>query len=121
MQMILPDVAGASLSLSVAYRMNQSSSGSLQTELALAQSPLEAPHGVDYLSTTSFASPLDETLDREVLLMLQGPSPEHMALEFKNLINKLKRDFRKETDSVLTSVRVLLDDHAQTEGDSSLQ
>lgn len=31
----------ASLSLSVAYRMNQSSSGSLQTELALAQSPLE--------------------------------------------------------------------------------
>lgn len=32
-----------------------------------------------------------------------------------------KRDFRKETDSVLTSVRVLLDDHAQTEGDSSLQ
>lgn len=121
MQMILPDLAGASLSLSVAYRMNQSSSGSLQTELALAQSPLEAPHGFDYLSTTSFASPLDETLDREVLLMLQGPSPEHMALEFKNLINKLKRDFRKETDSVLTSVRVLLDDHTQTEGDSSLQ
>uniref|UniRef100_A0A3P9CPW9 Lymphoid-restricted membrane protein n=1 Tax=Maylandia zebra TaxID=106582 RepID=A0A3P9CPW9_9CICH len=121
MQMILPDLAGASLSLSVAYRMNQSSSGSLQTELALAQSPLEAPHGVDYLSTTSFASPLDETLDREVLLMLQGPSPEHMALEFKNLINKLKRDFRKETDSVLTSVRVLLDDHTQTEGDTSLQ
>lgn len=121
MQMILPDLAGASLSLSVAYRMNQSSSGSLQTELALAQSPLEAPHGVDYLSSTSFASPLDETLDREVLLMLQGPSPEHMALEFKNLINKLKRDFRKETDSVLTSVRVLLDDHTQTEGDSSLQ
>lgn len=32
-----------------------------------------------------------------------------------------KRDFRKETDSVLTSVRVLLDDHTQTEGDSSLQ
>uniref|UniRef100_A0A3B4F6K4 Lymphoid-restricted membrane protein n=1 Tax=Pundamilia nyererei TaxID=303518 RepID=A0A3B4F6K4_9CICH len=85
MQMILPDLA-ASLSLSVAYRMNQSSSGSLQTELALAQSPLE---GVDYLSSTSFASPLDETLDREVLLMLQGPTPEHMALEFKNLINKL--------------------------------
>lgn len=31
----------AGLSLSVAYRLNQSSSGSLQTELALAQSPLE--------------------------------------------------------------------------------
>lgn len=35
------------------------------------------------------ATPLDETLDREVLLMLQGPSPEQMALEFKSLLNKL--------------------------------
>ncbi|XP_008282698.1 inositol 1,4,5-triphosphate receptor associated 2 [Stegastes partitus] len=122
MQMILPDLAGASLSLSVAYRMNQSSLGSLQTELALAQSPLEAPHGVDHLSTTmSFASPLDETLDREVLLMLQGPSPEHMALEFKSLLHKLKRDFREETDSVLSTVRGLFDDHTQPAGDANLQ
>lgn len=37
----------------------------------------------------NFATPLDETLDREVLLMLQGPSPEQMALEFKNLLSKL--------------------------------
>lgn len=51
---------------------------------------VQVHHGVDHLSTTmSFASPLDETLDREVLLMLQGPSPEHMALEFKILLNKL--------------------------------
>ncbi|XP_044042071.1 inositol 1,4,5-triphosphate receptor associated 2 isoform X3 [Siniperca chuatsi] len=124
MQMMHPDLAGAGLSLSAAYRLNQSSSGSLQTELALAQSPLEAPHGVDHLSTTmSFASPLDETLDREVLLMLQGPSPEHMALEFKSLLNKLKRDFREETNSVLSTVRGLLDDHAQPGGitDTSLQ
>ncbi|XP_071358081.1 inositol 1,4,5-triphosphate receptor associated 2 isoform X2 [Trachinotus anak] len=112
MQMMHPDLAGAGLSLSVAYRLNQSSLGSLQTELALAQSPLEASH--DHLSTNmSFASPLDETLDREVLLMLQGPSPEHMALEFKSLLNKLKRDFRDETDSVLSTVRGLLDDLTQ--------
>ncbi|XP_022073343.2 inositol 1,4,5-triphosphate receptor associated 2 isoform X4 [Acanthochromis polyacanthus] len=124
MQMILPDLAGASLSLSVAYRMNQSSSGSLQTELALAQSPLETPHGVDHLCTTmSYASPLDETLDREVLLMLQGPTPEHMALEFKNLLNKMKMDFREETNSVLSTVRDLFDDHKEPGGnmDSSLQ
>ncbi|XP_030575883.1 inositol 1,4,5-triphosphate receptor associated 2 isoform X2 [Archocentrus centrarchus] len=123
MQVILPDLAGASLSLTAAYRLNQSSSGSLQTELALAQSPLEAPHGVDHLSAASFVSPLDETLDREVLLMLQGPSPEHMALEFKNLLNKLKRDFREETDSVLSTVRASLDNHTQTGGntDASLQ
>ncbi|XP_040886284.1 inositol 1,4,5-triphosphate receptor associated 2 [Toxotes jaculatrix] len=124
MQMMHPDLAGAGLSLSVAYRLNQSSSGSLQTELALAQSPLEVAHGVDHLSTTmSLASPLDETLDREVLLMLQGPSPEHMALEFKSLLNKLKRDFRNETESVLSTVRGLLDDHTQPRGntDTSLQ
>ncbi|XP_029351337.1 inositol 1,4,5-triphosphate receptor associated 2 isoform X2 [Echeneis naucrates] len=124
MQMMYPDLAGGGLSLSVAYRLNQSTSGSLQTELALAQSPLETPHGVDHLSTTmSFASPLDETLDREVLLMLQGPSPEHMALEFRSLLNKLKRDFRGETDSVLSTVRGLLDNFTQQEGnkDTGLQ
>uniref|UniRef100_A0A3P9H3X5 Lymphoid-restricted membrane protein n=1 Tax=Oryzias latipes TaxID=8090 RepID=A0A3P9H3X5_ORYLA len=81
MQMILPDLAG--LSLCGAYRLNQSSSGSLQTELALAQSPLEVS------TSLLLASALDETLDREVLLLLQGPDPEHMALEFRNLLNKL--------------------------------
>ncbi|XP_029318226.1 inositol 1,4,5-triphosphate receptor associated 2 isoform X3 [Cottoperca gobio] len=124
MQMMLPDMSGAGLSLSVAYRLNQSSSGSLQTELALAQSPLEALHGTDHLSTTmSFVSPLDETLDREVLMMLQGPNPEHMAQEFKSLLSKLKRDFREETASILSTARGLLDDRAQPAGnaDASLQ
>ncbi|XP_068573027.1 inositol 1,4,5-triphosphate receptor associated 2 isoform X2 [Cebidichthys violaceus] len=119
MQMMHPDLPGASLSLSVAYRLNQSSSGSLQTELALAQSPLEASHVVDHLSTTmSFVSPLDETLDREVLLMLQGPNPEHVALEFKTLINSLKKDFTDETNSVLSTAKGLLEDHAQPAGNT---
>ncbi|XP_034078971.1 lymphoid-restricted membrane protein isoform X6 [Gymnodraco acuticeps] len=118
MQMMQPDMSGAGLSLSVAFRLNQSSSGSLQTELALAQSPLEAHHGVDLLSTTmSCVSPLDMTLDREVLLMLQGPNPEQMAREFKNLLNKLKRNFREETNSVLSTTRGLLDNCAQPAGD----
>uniref|UniRef100_A0A668AAA0 Lymphoid-restricted membrane protein n=1 Tax=Myripristis murdjan TaxID=586833 RepID=A0A668AAA0_9TELE len=124
MQMMHPEVTGTGLSLSVAYRLNQTSSGSLQTELALAQSPMETLHTVDHLSSTmTFASPLDETLDREVLLLLQGPSPEHMALEFRSLLSKLKRDFREETVSVLSSVRSLLDNDGQPEGsaDSSLQ
>ncbi|XP_033968493.1 inositol 1,4,5-triphosphate receptor associated 2 isoform X6 [Pseudochaenichthys georgianus] len=118
MQMMQPDMSGAGLSLSVAFRLNQSSSGSLQTELALAQSPLEAHYGVDLLSTTmSCVSPLDMTLDREVLLMLQGPNPEQMAREFKNLLNKLKRNFREETNSVLSTTRGLLDNCAQPAGD----
>ncbi|XP_031721463.1 inositol 1,4,5-triphosphate receptor associated 2 [Anarrhichthys ocellatus] len=119
MQMMHPDLPGAGLSLSVAYRLNQSSSGSLQTELALAQSPLEAPHVVDHLSTTmSFVSSLDETLDREVLLMLQGPNPEHMALEFKTLISSLKKAFTEETNSVLSTAKGLLEDRAQPAGNT---
>ncbi|KAK9525541.1 hypothetical protein VZT92_016235 [Zoarces viviparus] len=116
MQMMHPDLPGAGLSL--AYRLNQSSSGSLQTELALAQSPLEAPHVVDHLSTMSFVSSLDETLDREVLLMLQGPNPEHMALEFKTLISSLKKDFTEETNSVLSTAKGLLEDRAQPAGNT---
>lgn len=83
----------------------------MQTELALAQSPLEVshpllrcsfravckcvaplkgPHGADHQSANaSFASPLDETLDKEVLLLLQGPSPEHMAREFRRLVDTM--------------------------------
>ncbi|XP_055367580.1 inositol 1,4,5-triphosphate receptor associated 2 isoform X3 [Betta splendens] len=124
MQMMHPNLSGAGLSLSVAYRLNQSSSGSLQTELALAQSPQEAQHGIGHLSTTmGLVSPLDETLDKEVLLMLQGPSPEQMALEFQSLLNKLKIDFREETDYMLSTVRGLLDDCSHPRGnmDASLQ
>uniref|UniRef100_A0A3Q3F4Y0 Lymphoid-restricted membrane protein n=1 Tax=Kryptolebias marmoratus TaxID=37003 RepID=A0A3Q3F4Y0_KRYMA len=87
MQMILPDLAR----LSLAYRLNQSSVGSLHAELALAQSPLEV---IDHL--LNVASPLDETLDRDVLLMLQGPNSEHVALDFESLLNKLKRDLTEE-------------------------
>nr|XP_046183848.1 inositol 1,4,5-triphosphate receptor associated 2-like [Oncorhynchus gorbuscha] len=105
MHMMQPDLAVAGLSLSVAYRLNQSTSGSLQTELALAQTP---PEGAECVSPLSFASALDETLDREVLLLLQGPTPDQMSLEFKSLVNKLKRDFRDEGLSVLSTLRGLI-------------
>ncbi|XP_043964670.1 inositol 1,4,5-triphosphate receptor associated 2 isoform X3 [Gambusia affinis] len=119
MQMILPDLAGASLALSVAYRLNQSSLGSLQTELALAQSPLETSAGVNYLSTTmTTVSSLDETLDRELFLMLQGPNPEHVSLEYKSLLNKLKRDFKEEASCVLSAVQNMMDNHTQSDGNT---
>ncbi|XP_052316644.1 inositol 1,4,5-triphosphate receptor associated 2-like [Oncorhynchus keta] len=105
MHMMQPDLAVAGLSLSMAYRLNQSTSGSLQTELALAQTPLE---GAECVSPLSFASALDETLDREVLLLLQGPTPDQMSLEFKSLVNKLKRDFKDEGLSVLSTLRGLI-------------
>ncbi|XP_054911688.1 inositol 1,4,5-triphosphate receptor associated 2 isoform X2 [Poeciliopsis prolifica] len=115
MQMILPDLAGASLALSVAYRLNQSSLGSLQTELALAQSPLETSTGVNYLSTTmTMVSSLDETLDRELFLMLQGPNTEHVSLEYKSLLNKLKRDFKEEASCVLSAIQNMMDNHTKS-------
>lgn len=46
--------------------------------------------GLEHLSSSvCFASSLDETLDREVLLLLQGPTPEQLSLEFKTLISRL--------------------------------
>ncbi|XP_051974517.1 inositol 1,4,5-triphosphate receptor associated 2-like [Xyrauchen texanus] len=103
MQMMQPDMSIPGLSLSVAYRLNQMSSGSLQTELAMAQNPLE---GLEHLSSSvCFASSLDETLDREVLLLLQGPTPEQLSLEFKALISRLKREFKQDGVTFLTALR----------------
>ncbi|XP_061523395.1 inositol 1,4,5-triphosphate receptor associated 2 isoform X1 [Phycodurus eques] len=124
MQMMHPDLSGAGVSLSVAYRLNQSTSGSLQTELALAQSPTEPVHGVDQLpNNVCLASPLDETLDREVLIMMHGPSPELMAQEFKKLLNRMKTDFRQDTNIVLSTIKTLLDDHSKPgfDTDTSLE
>uniref|UniRef100_A0A8C5DYN6 Lymphoid-restricted membrane protein-like n=1 Tax=Gouania willdenowi TaxID=441366 RepID=A0A8C5DYN6_GOUWI len=122
LQMILPDLAGASLPLSLAYKLNQSSLGSLQAELAQAQSPLEVPNGIDHFpSTMGFVSPLDETLDKEVLLMLQGPTPEQMSLDFKSLLNKMQKDFNEETSSVLLTIQSLLEDHTQLEAIPNIQ
>ncbi|XP_051911598.1 inositol 1,4,5-triphosphate receptor associated 2 isoform X4 [Hippocampus zosterae] len=123
-QMIHQDLLSTGVSLSAAYRLNQSASGSLQTELALAQSPLESVYGFDHLPTNvCFASPLDETLDREVLLMMHGPSPDIMALEFQKLLNKLKTDFRQDTNTVVSTLKALLSDRSKPEGttDASLE
>ncbi|XP_036433605.1 inositol 1,4,5-triphosphate receptor associated 2 [Colossoma macropomum] len=118
MQLMQPDMAIPGLSLSVAYRLNQTSSGSLETELALAQhNPLE---GADHFSSSMcLASPLDETLDREVLLLLQGPTPEQMSLEFKTLINRLRREFEEDTLAVLASLRGLT--NSQQDNSSGLK
>ncbi|GAA6083848.1 inositol 1,4,5-triphosphate receptor associated 2 isoform X1 [Tachysurus ichikawai] len=102
MQLLQPDMAIPGLSLSVAYRLNQTSSGSLETELALAQQ--NPPEGAEPFSSMCLGSPLDETLDREVLLLLQGPTPEQMSVEFKLLINKLRQEFEKDTLEVLAAL-----------------
>ncbi|XP_076861511.1 inositol 1,4,5-triphosphate receptor associated 2 isoform X2 [Brachyhypopomus gauderio] len=100
-----PDITLAGVSLSVAYRLNQTSSGSLQNELAQAQNPSE---GVEWSSSSvCLASPLDETLDREVLLLLRGPASEQTALEFRTLITSLRREFEEDSHAVLTELQGL--------------
>ncbi|XP_073724295.1 inositol 1,4,5-triphosphate receptor associated 2 isoform X9 [Misgurnus anguillicaudatus] len=119
MAMMQPDMTIPGLSLSVAYRLNQTSSGSLQTELALAQNPLE---GLEHLSSSvCFASSLDETLDREVLLLLQGPTPEQMSLEFKTLISRLKRELKDDGLTFITSLRGLSESSEAQEPNTDLK
>ncbi|XP_056093220.1 inositol 1,4,5-triphosphate receptor associated 2 isoform X2 [Rhinichthys klamathensis goyatoka] len=119
MQMMQPDMTIPGLSLSVAYRLNQMSSGSLQTELALAQNPLE---GLEHLSSSvCFTSSLDETLDREVLLLLQGPTPEQLSLEFKTLTSRLKREFKEVGVTFLTAFRGLTRNSETQEANTDLK
>ncbi|XP_056604629.1 inositol 1,4,5-triphosphate receptor associated 2 isoform X2 [Triplophysa dalaica] len=119
MVMMQPDMTIPGLSLSVAYRLNQTSSGSLQTELALAQNPLE---GLEHLSSSvCFTSSLDETLDREVLLLLQGPSPEQMSLEFKSLISRLKREIEEDGTAFITALRGLSESSESQETNTDLK
>ncbi|KAG7456208.1 hypothetical protein MATL_G00249330 [Megalops atlanticus] len=118
MQMMQPDMSAAGVSLSVAYRLNQTSSGSLQAELALAQ------EGSERLSSSlCFASPLDETLDREVLLLLQGPTPEQMSVHFKNLVCKLNKDFKEDCSRVLSTLKQVMETQSglDSSGDQTLQ
>ncbi|XP_050963831.1 inositol 1,4,5-triphosphate receptor associated 2 isoform X2 [Labeo rohita] len=119
MQMMQPDMTIPGLSLSVAYRLNQMSSGSLQTELALAQNPLE---GLEHLSSSvCFASSLDETLDREVLLLLQGPTPEQLSLEFKTLISRLKKEFKEDGMTCISAFRGLTENSETQEVNTDLK
>ncbi|XP_049330949.1 inositol 1,4,5-triphosphate receptor associated 2 isoform X3 [Astyanax mexicanus] len=120
MQLMQPDMTIPGISLSVAYTLNQTSSGSLETELALAQHhPLE---GADnFSSSICLASPLDETLDREVLLLLQGPTPEQMSLEFKALINRLRKEFEEDSLAVITSLRGLTKSQETQDNSSDLK
>ncbi|XP_051977104.1 inositol 1,4,5-triphosphate receptor associated 2 [Xyrauchen texanus] len=117
MHMMLPDMSIPGLSLS--YRLNLMSSGSLQTELALVQNPLE---GLEHLSSSvCFTSSLDETLDREVLLLLQSPTPEQLSLEFKALISRLKREFKQDGVTLLTALRGLSESTESQEANSVLK
>ncbi|XP_058842137.1 inositol 1,4,5-triphosphate receptor associated 2 isoform X1 [Acipenser ruthenus] len=103
--MMQPDLASGGMSLSLAYRLNQSIAGSLHTELALAQQSPEATCRERMSPSLCHASSLDETLDREVLLLLQGPLPEQMSAEFKTIIQKMRQDFTEDANTIVASLK----------------
>ncbi|XP_070610469.1 inositol 1,4,5-triphosphate receptor associated 2 isoform X2 [Erythrolamprus reginae] len=73
------------------YKFNSSfleATNSLHCELALAQEPSEIP-GIEWTA-------LDESLDREVLLLLQGP--ERVGERFKATILKLREELSQVED-----------------------
>ncbi|XP_058883063.1 inositol 1,4,5-triphosphate receptor associated 2-like isoform X2 [Acipenser ruthenus] len=107
--MMQPDLASGGMSLSLAYRLNQSIAGSLHTELALAQQSPEATGRERVSPSLCHASSLDETLDREVLLLLQGPLPEQMSAEFKTIIKKMRQDFTEDANIIVTSLKQVIE------------
>ncbi|KAG8438552.1 hypothetical protein GDO86_004933 [Hymenochirus boettgeri] len=81
---------------------------SLQSELELAQHSPEVSVA-DWMSPSGQTSSLDVTLDREVLLLLQGPGQDQAALEFKVIMQSLQEDTCGMADLVLVSLQHLIE------------
>ncbi|MBN3317509.1 LRMP protein, partial [Atractosteus spatula] len=113
-EMLQPALGLDGMSLSGAYRLNQSTTGSLQTELALAQQAPEAPAAVS-MSAAPYHAPLDETLDRDVFLLLQGPASEQTSGEFKAVVQKLHQDFREDICAVMCTLKRFTENHIESE------
>ncbi|XP_053575679.1 inositol 1,4,5-triphosphate receptor associated 2 [Bombina bombina] len=86
---------------------------SLHSELELAQQSPEVS-GAEWMSTSGHTSTLDVTLDREVLLLLQGPGQEQVATEFKELIQNLRGSAYDRSDLLLIRLQRLID--SETDG-----
>ncbi|XP_069048828.1 inositol 1,4,5-triphosphate receptor associated 2 isoform X1 [Lepisosteus oculatus] len=113
-EMLQPALGLDGMSLSGAYRLNQSTTGSLQTELALAQQAPETPAAVSMLAAP-YHAPLDETLDRDVFLLLQGPASEQNSAEFKAVVRKLHQDFREDICAVMCTLKRFTENHIESE------
>ncbi|KAM4678020.1 inositol 1,4,5-triphosphate receptor associated 2 [Discoglossus pictus] len=81
---------------------------SLHSELELAQQSPEVSIA-EWMGTSGLTSSLDVTLDREVLLLLQGPGQEQVASEFKDLIQTLRENTCELADLVLVSLQRAID------------
>ncbi|XP_053318061.1 inositol 1,4,5-triphosphate receptor associated 2 [Spea bombifrons] len=82
---------------------------SLHSELELAQQSPEISGAEWMFSSAGNTSSLDVTLDREVLLLLQGPGQEQVGAEYKSILQTLQEDSCAMADLVLVSLQRLMD------------
>ncbi|XP_040293436.1 inositol 1,4,5-triphosphate receptor associated 2-like [Bufo bufo] len=80
---------------------------SLHTELEYAQHSLEVST-TDWMFSAGRTSSLDVTLDREVLLLLQGPGHEQVAADFKAVLQTLQEDTSTIFDQLLVPLQHLI-------------
>ncbi|KAM4748675.1 inositol 1,4,5-triphosphate receptor associated 2 [Rhinophrynus dorsalis] len=81
---------------------------SLHSELELAQKSPDVSVA-EWMSPSGQNASLDVTLDREVLIMLQGPAREQVAAEFKAIMQNLQEETCDMSDLVLVSLQRLID------------
>ncbi|XP_031754299.1 lymphoid-restricted membrane protein isoform X1 [Xenopus tropicalis] len=89
-------------------RMISGSLNSLQSELELAQQSPEVSVA-EWMNQSGQTTSLDITLDREVLLLLQGPGQDQAAVEFKSIMQSLQGETCGMADLVLVSLRRLIE------------
>ncbi|XP_039398703.1 inositol 1,4,5-triphosphate receptor associated 2-like isoform X2 [Mauremys reevesii] len=102
MQQMQQELISNGIDFPLIYKFNSSileGTNSLHSELALAQQSIELA-GIEWAA-------LDETLDREVLLLLQGP--EQMGENFKATIQKLQEEASEAEELVVTTLQWVAD------------
>ncbi|XP_043394529.1 inositol 1,4,5-triphosphate receptor associated 2 isoform X3 [Chelonia mydas] len=102
MQQMQQELISNGIDFPLIYKFNSNileRTNSLHSELALAQQSIEIT-GIEWAA-------LDETLDREVLLLLQGP--EQMGENFKATIQKLQEEVSEVEELVVTALQWVAD------------
>nr|XP_048681980.1 inositol 1,4,5-triphosphate receptor associated 2 [Caretta caretta] len=102
MQQMQQELISNGIDFPLIYKFNSNileGTNSLHSELALAQQSIEIT-GIEWAA-------LDETLDREVLLLLQGP--EQTGENFKVTIQKLQEEVSEVEELVVTALQWVAD------------
>ncbi|XP_069820036.1 inositol 1,4,5-triphosphate receptor associated 2 [Dendropsophus ebraccatus] len=111
LQQMEQELLSNGISSPITYKLNRVIGGglnSLHTELEYAQHSLEVSTA-DWTGSTGRTSSLDVTLDREVLLLLQGPGHDQLAAEFRTILQALQEDTSTMADQLLLPMQNLIE------------